>query len=225
MTKTSSCRSYIWRFAGSFHNAVVDRIDPNGTKSPDKVFQEGQRLARWHYQWIVLHKFLPRVVGEKVMEEILAGGVHFYNLKNNLRFYDWRNEPFILVEFAVAAYRFGHSQVRPGYRVNARFAAPIFKANQDPNSEDPEDLSGGKRAGRRFVDWKNFFKLNEDDHQNSRRIDTKLSSPLFNLPFTPANLPPALAQRNLLRHLTFSLTSGQDVAQGYGHQAPGLWKI
>ena len=199
-----------------FHNAVVDCIDPNGTKSPDKVFQEAQRLVRWHYQWIVLHKFLPCVVGEKLMGGILAGGVDFYNLKNNLRFYDWRNEPFIPVKFAVAAYRFGHSQVRPGYRVNDQFAAPILKAHQDPNSEDPEDLSGGKRADRRFVDWKNFFKLNGDNHQNSRRIDTKLSSPLFDLPFTPANLPPALAQRNLLRHLTFSLPSGQDVARAMG---------
>jgi hypothetical protein len=199
-----------------FHNAVVDCIDPSGVQSPDKVFQEAQRLVRWHYQWIVLHKFLPRVVGEKLMGGILAGGVDFYNLKNNLRFYDWRNEPFIPVEFAVAAHRFGHSQVRPGYRVNAQFAAPIFSANQDPNSEDPMDLSGGKRADRRFVDWKNFFKLNGDDPQNSRRIDTKLSSPLFNLPFTPAHLPQALAQRNLLRHLTFGLPSGQDVARAMG---------
>jgi hypothetical protein len=191
-----------------FHNAVVERLDPGGMKSPDKVFREAQQLVRWHYQWIVLHKFLPHVVGEKLMGEVLTGGVDYYNLKNNLRFYDWRNEPFIPVEFAVAAYRFGHSQVRPSYRVNAGFAAPILKANQDPYSEDPEDLSGGKRAGRRFVDWENFFKLNRDNPQNSRRIDTKLSSPLFNLPFTPTDLPPALAQRNLLRHLTFGLPSG-----------------
>jgi hypothetical protein len=199
-----------------FHNAVVDSIDPGGTKSPDKVFQEAQRLIRWHYQWIVLHKFLPRVVGEKHMGAIFAGGADFYNLKDNLRFYDWRNEPFIPVEFAVAAYRFGHSQVRPGYRVNADLVGPIFRPNQDPSSEAPEDLSGGKRADRRFVDWKNFFKLNGDDPQNSRRIDTKLSSPLFNLPFTPVNLPPSLAQRNLLRHLTFSLPSGQEVARAMG---------
>jgi hypothetical protein len=35
------------------------------------------------------------------------------------KFYNWHNEPFVPVEFAVAAYRFGHSQVRPSYRASS----------------------------------------------------------------------------------------------------------
>jgi hypothetical protein len=69
-----------------------------------------------------------------------------------------------------------------------------------PDAPDPDDLSGGKRADRRFVDWKFFFDLGGSPQQG-KKIDTKLSSPLFALPFIPPNLPdnPAsLAQRNLL---------------------------
>ena len=50
----------------------------------------------------------------------------------------------------------------------------------------------------------------------NKRIDTKLSTPLFNIPLAtiPAGTPPtSLAQRNLLRHLTWSLPSGQDIAR------------
>jgi heme peroxidase len=201
-----------------FHNAVVDLVSANGTKGPDKIFREAQRLVRWHYQWIVLHEFLPHTVGKHLMEEMLADGLEYHNLKNNLRFYDWRNEPFIPVEFSAAAYRFGHSQVLPGYKVNAGFQAPILDPNQDPKHHDPEDLSGGKRAERRYVDWSYFFRLGGNTPQSSKRIDTKLSSPLFKLPFPPNAPHRSLAQRNLLRHLTFGLPSGQAVARAMGIQ-------
>lgn len=189
-----------------FHNAVVDKLTLGGTE-PSQIFSEAQRLVRWHYQWIVLHEFLPHIVGKDMVQDVL---------QNGRRFYDWRNEPFIPVEFSVAAYRFGHSQVRPGYGVNDGFGAAIFDATQDPNNPDPNDLSGGKRAARRFVKWSNFFKIDGSTPQISKRIDTTLSGPLFKLPFIPPNLPrnpQSLASRNLLRHLTFSLPSGQAIAR------------
>lgn len=76
-----------------------------------------------------------------------------------------RRRPLIPVEFTVAAYRFGHSQVRPSYRLNfgaapgREFFAFIFDDSADPNDPDPDDMRGGKRAARRFVDWQTFFKL------------------------------------------------------------------
>jgi hypothetical protein len=72
------------------------------------------------------------------------------------------------------------------------------------------------------VDWQTFFEVGPTPpgHENlgaspkpNKRIDTKLSSPLFELPFGPPNDPQTLAQRNLLRHLTFGLPSGQRVAK------------
>ena len=87
-----------------FHNAVVDEVLASGVASPSAVFDEAQRLVRWHYQWIILNEFLPATVGQELVDDVLK----------KRRFYKMRGAPFIPVEFSVAAYRFGHSQVRPG---------------------------------------------------------------------------------------------------------------
>lgn len=190
-----------------FHNAIDEDLRA-GLPSPQKDgarFAEAQRLVRWHYQWIILHQFLPVTVGQDLVDDILANG---------RKFYDWRHGPYIPVEFSVAAYRFGHSQVRPGYKPNADLPAAIF----DPRP-NVEDLRGGRRAANRFVNWNVFFDYGDGQVKLNKLIDTKLSTPLFTLPFgAPGNPaagdPPAtLAGRNLLRHLTFSLPSGQDVAR------------
>jgi hypothetical protein len=128
------------------------------------------------------------------------------------------------VEFQAAAYRFGHSLVRPSYRANLAGDAgrPFFGFIFDPAAErqlDPVDLRGGARSPRRFVGWQTFFDFGGDQSANVRppkSIDTKISSPLFNLPLgaiASGDPPTALPQRNLLRHLTWSLPSGQAIAQ------------
>ncbi|MGZ8144671.1 MAG: peroxidase family protein, partial [Methylosarcina sp.] len=45
-----------------FHNAVFDFVQQDIGNS-NQAFEEAQRLVRWHYQWIVLHEFLPHTVG------------------------------------------------------------------------------------------------------------------------------------------------------------------
>jgi hypothetical protein len=186
-----------------FHNAIVDDLAGKGL-SGAQLFAEAQRLARWHYQWMILTEFLPRTVGEDILESVRR-------THPRERLFQWRNEPFMPVEFAVAAYRFGHSQVRPGYRVNAGFAAGIFNSTLPFTDPDPNDLRGGKRAPRRFVDWRFFFRVDAANPPAlGKRIDTKLSSPLFAL--IGAN-PESLAQRNLLRGLSFNLPSGQAMAR------------
>jgi hypothetical protein len=189
-----------------FHNAVVDELRSEGV-GLDKLFDEAQKLVRWHYQWIVLHEFLPLIAGKAVTESVLTRGRRFYS-------WQWRREPYIPVEFSVAAYRFGHSQVRGGYAINERFGAGLFAPRDRPGN----DLSSGRPldAGR-VIDWRRFFKLDATvTPQESQRIDTTLSRPLFELPIFVADNPASLAQRNLLRHLTFGLPSGQTVARRMG---------
>ncbi len=84
-----------------FHNAIIDYLRTRGVTASE-VFGEAQRLVRWHYQWIVVNEFLPLTVGEALMDDILTNG---------LKFYAFGERPYIPVEFADAAYRFGHSQV------------------------------------------------------------------------------------------------------------------
>ncbi|MDR0779165.1 MAG: hypothetical protein LBF16_00500 [Pseudomonadales bacterium] len=201
----------------SFHNAVVEHVKTKIRLTvSDDIFAEAQRIVRWHYQWIIINEFLRHTCGDAVVNEVL---------KTGRKFYTWRNEPFIPVEFSVGAYRFGHSQVRPSYRANFTgnpggqpFFAMIFQPTpSDPR--DPNDLSGGCRAPRRFVDWPTFFDFSDGNVKFNKKIDTTLSTALFRLPGSVVPNPDAktnpssLAQRNLLRHLTFSLPSGQRIAK------------
>jgi hypothetical protein len=56
-----------------------------------------------------------------------------------------------------------------------------------------------------------------EDMRRNKLIDTKISTPLFNLPLATiasGDPPTALPQRNLLRHVTWLLPSGQSIARG-----------
>jgi len=200
-----------------FHNVVVEdvRAELGAGFTADEIFAEAQRVVRWHYQWLILHEFLPATVGAATAQSVRSEGPKFYR---------WRNQPFIPVEFAVAAYRFGHSQVRPSYRANfgtsgtdpaQQFFALIFDpAAADP--ADPDDLRGGVRAARRFIDWQTFFDFGDGRVRQNKKIDTALSSVLFNLMGQPPGTPTSLASRNLLRALTMGVPSGQRVAKAMG---------
>ena len=203
-----------------FHNAVVAKVKADtGLTNPNEIFAEAQRVVRWHYQWIIVHEFLPLTVGQDLVTNILTEG---------RKFYKWRNLPFIPVEFAVSAYRFGHSQARPSYRANfglapddsGQFIALFLDDGRatSPASDapDPADLRGGKRAARRFIDWQTFFDFGDGRSRPNKKIDTILSSALFDLPGIPGMEPQSLATRNLLRHVTFRIPSGQSVAKAMG---------
>ena len=174
-----------------FHNNLVEHVKTEfGLTHPVEIFNEAQRLTRWHYQWIILHEFLPKLIGQTLVDDILTNG---------RKFYKWRNSPFIPVEFSVAAYRFGHSQVRPSYRVNfgtndaSQLFALLFNDNLAVNPV-AEDMRGGFRAPTRFIDWQTFFDFGDNRARNNKRIDTKLSSVLFDLPGIPTGGPQSLAQ-------------------------------
>jgi hypothetical protein len=216
----------------SFHNAVTDYLAEQPAyqqAGADRIFAHARRLVTWHYQWIILHEFLPTVIGQDRVDQILEQGLQFYHPQHRtsrVRMRNGRDIALIPIEFAVAAYRFGHSQARPSYRLNfgptggAPFFAFLFDDNQDPNAVDPDDLRGGKRAPRRFVDWQTFFDFGDSNSRPNKRIDAKLSSVLMNLPGAMAPAPglPAdglqsLPARTLTRHVNFGLPSGQAIAR------------
>lgn len=213
-----------------FHNAVIDhlRADPShANQSAKLIFELAQREVRWHYQWIILHEFLPLTIGQERVDDIMQNGIRFYHFD--------KENPLMPIEFSVAAYRFGHSQIRPSYRLNfgrpkapfrhSPFFAFIFDDTQDPNNPDPDDLRGRTRAPRRFVDWQTFFKFDATNFRPNKRIDGKLSSVVMTLPGRQLPVPPpglpndgvqSLASRNLMRHVNFGIPSGQAIAQRMG---------
>jgi hypothetical protein len=198
-----------------FHNNAVEWARDRGYKG-GSTFDHARRLTTWHYHWLVVHEFLPQIVGQAMVDDVLRHGRRFY--KPRMR------EGFIPVEFQTGAYRFGHSIVRPSYRANlgGNDGGPFFGMVFDPAGEgqsDPVDLRGGARAPRRFIGWQTFFDFGDGQVKPNKRIDTKISTPLFDLPLgaiASHDTPQALPQRNLLRHLTWSLPSGQSIASAMG---------
>src|SRR6266487_932300 len=49
-----------------------------------------RRATTWHYQWIVLHDFLPRVIGAPLVGELIERGPRYFTPDG---------EPFIPFEF------------------------------------------------------------------------------------------------------------------------------
>lgn len=212
-----------------FHNRVVD--DNAGLDFPSI-----QKIVRWHYQWVVLHDFLPRIVSDAVLSQLKSS--HGKYEKNKLKFFHWKNDPFMPVEFSVCAYRLGHSMIRPGYRLNDDDATllPIFPVPAPPATPGPlnEGLTGFQAMKpNRGIDWARFIDLPGDIRsygtnatppdaatkrrlQFAYRIDTSVVSPLSVLPSTIASNPASLAQRNLLRSFELGLPTGQDVAHAMG---------
>jgi len=199
-----------------FHNSMVDYYK---SKNFDASFEAVQRQVRWHYQWIVLNEFLPTIIGQDVVNEILPHIKNNTDIKKDpplLKFYHWKNSPYIPIEFSVAAYRFGHSMVRPEYRLNTAMEErlPIF----------PDLVGFGEFDPSFGIDWRLFFDFGNNPNQRSTeriqpayKIDTSLVNPLKNL---PANIVsqnvPSLAERNLRRGLMMRLPSGQSVARKMG---------
>jgi heme peroxidase len=216
-----------------FHNNVVDLLtkhpghftDNNGmtavtgksrpVASSQDLFGKARQLTTSHYQWMIVHEFLPLFVGQAIVDDILKNGRKFYRPE----------VAQIPVEFMGAAYRFGHSMVRPSYRANFTslngepFFGFIFDPSQE-NNRDPDDLRGGFRAPRRYIGWQTFFDFGDGNVKPNKLIDTKISTPLFELPLAaiatltpPAEPPTSLPQRNLLRQVTWQLPSGQSIAK------------
>jgi hypothetical protein len=203
-----------------FHNRIVDHARAQGIRR-EWVFETARRLTRWYYQWAVIHDFLPRFVGDGLVGPT---GTVYKEVPGkppviNLNYYRPTNKdgrPFMPVEFAVAAYRFGHTLIRPFYVINQtsldRGGVPVFGPDGGFN------LNGGRPIPSELVmEWKNVLPVDPNfPARKPRKIDTKLSLPLTSLPGSvvpPPDPTVHLAVRNMLRGKHVGLPSGQQVAK------------
>jgi hypothetical protein len=193
-----------------FHNRTL--------KDTALSFAEAQQRVRFTYQYIVLNDFLPRIVQAQVLNSLKTNG-HYH--QRELQFFHWKHEPFMPVEFSVAAYRLGHSMIRPGYRLNDNVLLPIFPV---PTQNLPEGLTGFRAMNPAWgLDWGRFIDIDVRSTADQKkrlqlayRIDTSLVNPLASLPPAVASNPASLALRNLERGFRLGLPSGQAVARAMG---------
>lgn len=211
-----------------FHNKVVAHLQSSGI-APKKLFDEARRTVIQHYQSIVLHDFVPRLVDSDILAEISKRGRGTYYPQGCGSV----GRMTMPVEFSVAAYRLGHSMIRGAYQWNRVFSSGGV-ANFTPPlnlffvfSQLSGDLGGEPTLPSDWIaDWRRMFDFGEQPgdvrHPQlnfTRQLDTKLANSLKQLPEF-ANQEQehlkSLAVRNLLRGRLVGLPTGQDVAGALG---------
>ena len=224
-----------------FHNAAVDWVQASqpagygGDVSQRRTFERAQQLTRWHYQWLVVNDFLRTITTAGVVDDILLGGLRHY--------YPRKGEPYMPLEFSVAAYRFGHSMVRAAYDHNRNFGRPgvvipnaafdqLFAFTGSGSTRGPggvvtlNPFRGGEVLPFNWIiEWDRFVDKGSSvpDHF-ARKIDTRLAPPLHDmvnqgndsLADLIKTILKSLAQRNLLRGYHLSIPTGQSVAEEMG---------
>jgi hypothetical protein len=123
-----------------YHNAVVDalkKVDPKKLNTPNDVFTSARNEVRWTYQSLVVKDFLKRIVKAEVFSDLESALTHEVR-ETSYALYTKDKRGNLPREFVAAAYRFGHSQVRTGYRTNAKTKRgfPIFPPSTAPKSKD-----------------------------------------------------------------------------------------
>lgn len=196
-----------WPFFGQLiaHDITADRSSIIGGAGPEALSNARAPELTWHYQWIVVHDFLPRLVGASLVEQVLADGGRW--------FAPAPGQAFIPLEFADAAYRYGHGQIRHTYRlVDSGPAVPLF----------PDLVGFGPLpAGRRLDPAQIFDMPGHPPAQRAKRLDGRLAASLIGLPEQVTGAVDAaayrsLAVRDLLRGESTALPSGEAVARLVG---------
>jgi heme peroxidase len=189
------------------HSAILQLHNKLAVQDQAASFEEIQRRVRWHHQWIVVNDFLVKICGEEVVHDILphlGAGKPIWENPPRFAFYKPHEDPYMPIEFSAAAYRFGHSMVRPIYRLNTE-----LMGGDDPNKSTPDEQKRGldgrffifagvqKRGLNGFdefpdrwaIDWSLFFDIKGSINQVGKKrvqpaykIDTSLVNPLGFLP-------------------------------------------
>ena len=165
-------------------NTIIAQLHVAFLRAHNELVGQGQRFGRasrtlrQHYQHVVLHDFLKRIVDPQIVDETIQQN----------RIYDPINQPFMPLEFSVAAYRFGHSMVRAAYNFNLN-----FNLSGEPDTFPAtlellftfSALSGqlgdfDTLPDNWIIEWENLVDAGAP-FDRTRRIDTKLVEPLFQL--------------------------------------------
>ncbi len=208
-----------------FHNRVLDKLPAS---VPDtKRFTRARKKVSLHYQWMIRHDYLPRICSAAVLNDVFTNGRKLVEPNATPD-----SVPKMPVEFSVAAFRLGHSMVRPTYNWNR-----IFSGNGGllEYMFEFSGLGGNLGGEIRLItswiaDFRRIYDFAAGGHPNlkpasninhARRIDTRITVPLANLPphvFGGANSIPFddlrrnLAFRNITRGKMVKLASGQQMA-------------
>lgn len=215
-----------------FHNAIVLRLskmeeykDAAGNYKKDLIFEKARELNIRYYQTIVLTDFLPRIVREKCLRQVIDK-----DLNTSAMHYQPVSESFIPLEFSTAAFRFGHSMIRKEYDLNVFL---LEEKNKAANIAELQYRTGHAYmvalASGWIVDWNRFYETGSSKLNFAEPIDTNLPSELLQLrpeiKLYSNGRASSLAALDFFRARQLHLSSGQTVARCIGIKPLPEWKM
>jgi hypothetical protein len=222
-----------------FHNRVVDT--QLGSVPPAQKFDKAREIVTKHYQWMIRSDYLPRICQPGVVNDVFNNGRKAFEVGATPT-----DVPTMPIEFSVAAFRLGHSMVRPHYNWNKNFPSgqgtlPLlfeFSALGGTLGGEARLLTIWVADFRRLYDFGEAGRadlvVSADKFNRAMRIDSLIANPLQHLPPQTVALPNStpgtdvrrnLAFRNLTRARMVKLATGQQMANFLKAKGVNLTKL
>ena len=188
-----------------FHNKLFDYLKNNNKNlTNDELFTITRKEVTYHYQWIIMNDFLPRLIDNRLLDNIYNEGNKIYNIdKENL---------YIPLEFTVATMRYGHFTIKEQYQICDELYL---------NTPELLEYTKGKLPNK-LINWTKFFKVVPDlpEPNPSKIINAQIQKDVNYMIAT--NYPEGLGTKkslyllDLKRSVQVGLTSGQKIAKHIG---------
>jgi Animal haem peroxidase len=206
-----------------FYNAVVTRLERSSSRiSKAELFEQARQKVVEHYQWIILDDFLPKIIDQSILKQVIQ--------EYPLAHYKV-DEGYMPIEFAFAAFRFGHSLIRNSYSWN-RFH-PLVKVHElfELTGENGSLHTTSALPSDWIIDWTRFYDFSKfsgiprNPKLNlARMIQTSLARSLKPVASLPDNILKkikpeqyhSLTVMDLIRGNSVGLLTGQEAAEKLG---------
>jgi hypothetical protein len=203
-----------YKFCGSNVCTIYRLADALPAPVKGQIFEQARDHVLHYYHRVIAEDLLPWLIGYERTADLLSRGRDFY-FPRGFRDRDGRvRDPYIPVEFAVAAYRYGHSQVRSMYQLREDVRSNLFRGSGHSGIQAFEPITR-----RQLVDWRYFFEIDEVPPPGfnwARRLDPLTTASLHQLHRNHAvgqkDLG-SLPARNMQRGRVFYLPGGQTTAE------------
>lgn len=210
------------------HNCFLQLLEqqPQLSAGPAdaSLFEQARRLVTWHYQWIAVHDFLPRLVRRAVLQDIAAKGLRLFP-----HVYTPADAPMALpLEFTLAAFRFGHSMVQEKYLLGEIVIDTSRLTNMTKRGGGINAAAPALPADH-VIEWPFFFSGPPGVLNRGQNIDTFITEALYDLPahsgqispsraasVPPGRFMPSLPELTLRRGARARLPAGEEFAQRFG---------
>ena len=197
----------------NLHNKLFRR---RREASIEARFEATRQEVTLIYQSIILNDFLPRILHPKV-HVLLVPQPGFQPWTDVVR----GSAPRVPIEFAVAAYRFGHALVRNSYKIGTDLTT--FTLHDLFRNTGKGGLDGHPSTAHINLDWSLFFEVSPDTSpQKSLSITTRPTPALADMINEKAGNKD-LTDRNLKRGSELALPCAQDCIEQVKKDRPDLY--